>query len=237
MSISFLGECLYRHRLVVERKEEVNQLSNAMKSWERDTGRSSISKLTDGVKKQAPLRERISYTVYKLKTQNSRLQQAEHRMTDHYNELFRKCTNAVMAKDSVRASMYANECAEVKKMSQTIVRSMFAIEQVMLRLETIEEFGDVVVTMNPVAGVINNLRGSLAGIVPEVSYTLGEIGDQMNNMVVESGGATAITMNTLSAGEEADRILSDANTVAEQRMKEKFPTLPSAVSQSMEGAS
>jgi division protein CdvB (Snf7/Vps24/ESCRT-III family) len=201
---------------VAEPKEEVNQLSNAMKSG-RDTGRSSISRLTDGVKKQAPLRKDL-YTVYKLKTQNSRLQQAEHRMTDHYNELFRKCTNAVMAKDSVRASMYANECAEVKKMSQTIVRSMFAIEQVMLRLETIEEFGDVVVTMNPVAGVINNLRGSLAGIVPEVSYTLGEIGDQMNNMVVESGGATAITMNTFSAGEEADRILSDANTIA-NRMK------------------
>ena len=114
---------------------------------------------------------------------------------------------------------------------------MFAIEQVILRLETIEEFGDVVVTMNPVAGVINSLRGSLAGIVPEVSYTLGEIGDQMNNMVVESGGVTAITMNTFSANEEAERILSDANTIAEQRMKEKFPTLPSAESPTMEGTS
>jgi len=156
-------------------------------------------------------------------------------MTDHYNELFRKCTNAVMAKDNTRASMYANECAEIKKMSQTIVRSTFAIEQVMLRLETIEEFGDVVATMNPVAGVINALRGSLAGIMPEVSYTLGEIGDQMNNMVMEAGGATAVTTSVFSSGEEAERILNDANTIAEQRMKEKFPTLPSTELPTVEG--
>ncbi len=212
-------------------------MSNAIKSWERNGGKSSLSKLSDGVKKQAPLRERISYTVYKLKTQSARLQQSERRMTDHYNELFRKCTNSVMAKDNTRASMYANECAEVKKMSQTIVRSMFAIEQVILRLETIEEFGDVVVTMNPIAGVINSLRGSLAGIVPEVSYTLGEIGDSMNNMVVESGGVTAISTNTFSANEESERILTDANAIAEQRMKEKFPTLPSAESPTLEGTS
>lgn len=222
---------------MAKRKEEVKKLSNSLKTWERSGGKSSLSKLSDGMKKQPPLKERISYTVYKLKTQNSRLQQSERRMTDHYNEIFRKCTNAVMAKDSTRASMYANECAEIKKMSQTIVRSMFAIEQVVLRLETIEEFGDVVGTMNPIAGVITSLRGSLAGIVPEVSYTLGEIGDQMNNMVVESGGVTAINMSTLSASEESEKILGDANAIAEQRMKEKFPTLPSAESPTMEGTS
>jgi len=207
-------------------------LAKALKTWERDGGQSS----SRFGRKQPPLRERISYTVYRLKTQSTRLQQAERRMTDHYTELFRKCTNAVMAKDSTRASMYANECAEIKKMSQIIVRSMFAIEQVMLRLETIEEFGDVVVTMNPVAGVIQALRGSLAGIMPEVSYTLGEIGDQMNNMVMEAGGASAITVNAFSSGEEAEHILNDANAIAEQRMKEKFPTLPSTELPSVQGS-
>ena len=209
-------------------------MAKALKTWERNDGQSSFSRL--GVKKNPPLRERISYTVYRLKTQNTRLQQAERRMTDHYTELFRKCTNAVMAKDSTRASMYANECAEIKKMSQTIVRSMFAIEQVMLRLETIEEFGDVVVTMSPVAGVVTALRGSLAGIMPEVSYTLGEIGDQMNNMVMEAGGASSVTVNMFSSGEEAERILNDANAIAEQRMKERFPELPSTELPTVEGS-
>jgi division protein CdvB (Snf7/Vps24/ESCRT-III family) len=155
-------------------------------------------------------------------------------MQNHYNGIFRKCTNAVLSKDTVRSSMYANECAEIRKMCQTILRSQFAIEQVMLRLETVEEFGDIVVEMSPVAGVINSIRGHLVGIVPDVSYKLGEIGDTLNNMVMESGGATSMSWNVMSSGEEADKILADANTIAEQKMKDKFPTLPDTSLPSLE---
>jgi division protein CdvB (Snf7/Vps24/ESCRT-III family) len=111
-------------------------------------------------------------------------------------------------------------------MCQTILRSQFAIEQVVLRLETVEEFGDIAVEMSPVAGVISSIRGHLSGIVPEVSYTLGEIGDSLNDLVMDSGGATTMSWNISSSGDEADKILLDANTIAEQKMKEKFPTLP-----------
>jgi len=201
-------------------------LSHAIKSWERKDNRSTISKITETMKKTPPLRERISYTIYKLKTQEGRLDQAYQRMQNHYNELFRKCTNAVLAKDAARASIYANECAEIRKMCQTILRSQFAIEQVMLRLETVEEFGDVVVEMSPVAGVINSIKGHLAGVVPEVSYKLGEIGDTLNDLVMESGGASSVSWNVSTSGEDADKILTDANLIAEQKMKEKFPTLP-----------
>jgi len=201
-------------------------LSNTIKSWEKKDSRSTFSKIADTVKKAPPLRERISYTVYKLKVQEGRLDQAYQRMQNHYNELFRKCTNAVLAKDAARASIYANECAEIRKMCQTILRSQFAIEQVMLRLETVEEFGDIVVEMSPVAGVINSIKTHLAGVVPEVSYKLGEIGDTLNDLVMEAGGASSVSWNVSSSGEDADKILSDANVIAEQKMKEKFPTLP-----------
>ncbi|MEM2921046.1 MAG: Snf7 family protein [Candidatus Bathyarchaeia archaeon] len=209
-------------------------MTDVLRTWEKKSGSSAFSRIAENVKKNAPLKERISYTIYRLKIQSRRLEQAGQRMQSHYNEIFRKCTNAIMVKDNVRASMYANECAEIKKMCQTILSSQFAIEQLVLRLETIEEFGDVVVEMSPVAGVINSLRTHLAGIVPEVSFKLGEIGDSLNDLVMESGGATAMTVNIGSSSEEAERILSDANTIAEQKMKEKFPTLPQTELPSLE---
>jgi division protein CdvB (Snf7/Vps24/ESCRT-III family) len=55
-------------------------------------------------------------------------------------------------------------------------------------------------------------------------------------MVTESGGATAFQMNNFSSSEEAEKILTDANAIAEQRMKEKFPTLPSTDLPSLEGS-
>jgi len=201
-------------------------LTDTFKTWEKKDNRTTFSRIADSMKKGPPLRERISYTIYKLKVQEGRLDQAYQRMQNHYNELFRKCTNAVLAKDAARASIYANECAEIRKMCQTILRSQFAIEQVMLRLETVEEFGDIVVEMTPVAGVIGSIKTHLAGVVPEVSYKLGEIGDNLNDLVMEAGGASSVSWNVSSSGEDADKILSDANAIAEQKMKEKFPTLP-----------
>lgn len=209
-------------------------MTDAIKTWERKDRRSTVSRIVDTVKKPAPLRERISYTIYKLKVQEGRLDQAYQRMQNHYNGIFKRCTNAVLAKDSARASIYANECAEIRKMCQTILRSQFAIEQVILRLETVEEFGDIVVEMSPVAGVITSIRGHLAGVVPEVSYKLGEIGDTLNDLVMEAGGAASVSWNVMSSGEEAEKILTDANTVAEQKMKEKFPTLPDTSLPSLE---
>ena len=172
--------------------------------------------------------------MYKLKSQEGRLDQAYQRMQNHYNEIFRKCTNAVLGKDAARSSIYANECAEIRKMCQTILRSQFAIEQVVLRLETVEEFGDIMAEMSPVAGVINSIRGHLSGVVPEVSYKLGEIGDTLNDLVMDAGGASSLSWNVVSSGEEAEKILTDANTIAEQKMKEKFPTLPDTSLPSLE---
>jgi division protein CdvB (Snf7/Vps24/ESCRT-III family) len=119
-------------------------------------------------------------------------------------------------------------------MCQTILRSQFAIEQVTLRLETVEEFGDIAVEMNPISGVTSSIRGSLAGVVPEVSYTLGDIGNTLNDLVMEAGGATTTSWNVTASGEEANQILSDASAIAEQKMKERFPTLPDSGLPSLE---
>ena len=212
-------------------------MADLIKSWESSSQPSTFSKISRAMKKPKPLRERISFTIYKLKVQQGRLEQSYQRMQKHYNGLFRRCTNAVLAKDSARASIYANECAEIRKMCQTILRSQFAIEQVVLRLETVEEFGDIAVEMNPVANVINSIKGNLSGVVPEVSYRLGEIGNSLNDLVVDSGRVTATSWNVITAGEDADKILEDANAIAEQKMKEKFPTLPTTTLPSLEKSS
>ncbi|MEM3047508.1 MAG: Snf7 family protein, partial [Candidatus Bathyarchaeia archaeon] len=124
---------------------------------------------------------------------------------------------------------YANECAEVRKMSKILLRAQMALEQVMLRLETVEEFGDVIVVMGPVAGVVHSLKTQLAGVIPEVSYELGEIGEELNKIVVDVGESTGHAWEISSTGEEAQKILDDAAAVSEQRMKERFPDLPTII--------
>ena len=63
--------------------------------------------------------------------------------------------------------------------------------------------------------------------IPQVGYELGEISESLNSVVMEVGEATGQNYDFEASGAESQKILSDANTIAETRMREKFPELPS----------
>ncbi len=200
-------------------------MTDAIKNWEMKQKNSVFKSIISKVSKGPSLRERISQTIFKLKVQNEKLEQTILRMQNSYDRLFSKCTEAITSKNQMQAATYANECAEIKKIISILLKSQYAIEQVILRLETVEEFGDVVHEMGPVTGVIASIKGQLSGIIPEASYKLGEIGDSLNDLVIGIGVSTGASWS-VEANEEASKILEEAAVIAEQRMKEKFPGLP-----------
>src|SRR3989449_2039764 len=198
----------------------------SLKNWDRGQKEPLLSKLTERVHHQEPLKERISQCIYRLRVQQNRLEGANLKTQQHDKSLFDKCVQAQMAKDTARSTMYANEIAEIRKMAKITIRSELALEQVVLRLETIQEFGDVAATMGPIAGVVQAIKNQISGVMPEVSYELGEISESLNGMVMEVGEATGQGFDMEASVAEATKIMGEANTIAEQRMREKFPDLP-----------
>lgn len=188
----------------------------SVKGWDKRTGI---------IRRQPPLKERVAHSMYRLKVQENRLEGAAMRMQQHDRTLFEKCVAAQTTKDASRAAMYANECAEVRKMQKVILRAALALEQVTLRLESVQEFGDIIVTMAPVAGVVRSLQSQLSGVIPEVSYELGRIGEDLGKIVIEFGETTGAGWEIEATG-EAQKILDEASAVAEQKMKERFPEIP-----------
>ncbi len=131
-----------------------------------------------------------------------------------------------MEKDAARAAMYANECAQIRKMAKVTLQCQLALEQAALRLETVREFGQVASMMTPVAAVVRSVQGQITGVIPEVGFELGEIGEMLNSVVYEVGEASSANYEPQTASEEAQRILTEANTLAEHRMQQRFPDLP-----------
>jgi division protein CdvB (Snf7/Vps24/ESCRT-III family) len=140
--------------------------------------------------------------------------------------LYGKCVLAVQGKNTELASMYANECAELRKMAKVVLHSELALEQVTLRLETVNEFGDIAYTMMPVAHVVKALKTQLQGVMPEVSLELSEVNETLEGLAVEVGEASETSFDMSASSEDSQKILTEANIVAEQKMKERFPELP-----------
>jgi len=200
-----------------------------LKNWERDEGYSVFRRVQDRIHPGPPLKERLTNSIYRIQVMRHRMDDTENRLTQKDKDMFNKCVNAQMAKQTDRAAMYANELAEMRKIAKLILRSQMALEQVELRLATIRDFGDVAVTMAPIIGIVHAIKNQLMGVMPEVSYELGTIGETLNSLVVEAGDVTGTGYDIEASSEEATKILTEANAVAEQKMKERFPELPIAV--------
>jgi division protein CdvB (Snf7/Vps24/ESCRT-III family) len=173
-----------------------------------------------------PLKEKIAHAVYRLECQRTKLQESSSHLQQRDREMFERCIGAKGANDGAHAIIYANECVEIRKMAKIVLCSELALERVILRLETIEEVGDLLVQMAPIVGIVHETKGRLKGIIPEVSQELEEINGVLNDTLIETGEVAGANVAIDAGSEEAKKILEEATAVAEQKMSENFPELP-----------
>jgi division protein CdvB (Snf7/Vps24/ESCRT-III family) len=197
--------------------------------------KTSIGKKLREALKPTPLRKRITLSLSTMKIQLKRLDNTLRQLEQRDKRLYDRCVKAFHEKNQAMAAMYANECAEIRKIAKMTLASQLALERVALRLETIREFGDIAYGMNAAAKVVNMIKDNLQNIIPEVSMKLEEVNDSLQSMILEVGEATESTLSMEASSEEAEKILAEANTLAEQKLRDAFPELP-AVSAEEPGA-
>ncbi len=203
-----------------------SRLEKFVKDWDDSPKPSVKERIARIIHPPPPMRYKLAMALYKVKIQVNRLEHLFNKLQERDKMLFEKVVSAQMMKDSARAAIYANEVAEVRKIAKTVLRAQLALEQVALRLETVRELGDVLVTMAPIVEVIKDIKQHLKGIVPEIAFELDEIDSTLHSIVLEAGEFTGTSIDSTIVSGEAKKILEEASIIAEQRMKEKFPELP-----------
>jgi len=187
---------------------------------------SFIKKMEDKIHPE-PLKERVVHASFRLKTQLEKLEHMYSRLQQRDRELFQRCVGAQISKDTAHSKIYANECAEIRKIAKVVLGSQLALEKVILRLETVEEFGDVMAQVAPVIGIVKETKSKIAGIVPQVATELEEVNDLLSDMTTEAGEITESSLPIEATDQEAKKVLEETGLIAEQRLHDHFPDIPS----------
>jgi division protein CdvB (Snf7/Vps24/ESCRT-III family) len=207
--------------------EDVNLSERFAKKWEIKREESSFTNsLREVVKPPAPLKPRLDFAVRRLELQASRLDQASERFSQRDKALFSKIVDAYAKHDTAHANIYANELSEVRKMEKLVMNARLALDQVVLRMKTVTEFGDLVSTLGPCIGVLRSVNVGLCGVLPEAENELGDISNMLSGLMFDCGASSGISLNFNSVNEDAAKILEEAATVAEQKVSANFPDLP-----------
>jgi division protein CdvB (Snf7/Vps24/ESCRT-III family) len=103
-----------------------------------------------------------------------------------------------------------------------------ALEQVSMRLSTIHDMGDAMVALGPAISSIKSLKPSLGRFVPGADGEINNMQSLLSGIMMDSlqSSGIGVEINTTGGG-DIDQIMMEASAVAEQKMQDKFPFIPS----------
>jgi len=196
------------------------------KTWARQETKGMTEKLRDAIKPQGALKPRIQTAVTKLQGQTSKMDVMLTRLHERDEQLFARIVTAMENHDTSASKVLSSELAEVRKVSRMLGNARTSLEQVELRLSTIHDLGDAMVSIGPAMSTMKGLKSSLSSFMPEADSELNSMTETLSGLMVDSLSSDTFTMESDIVNEETDAILQEASAVAEQQTDEKFPSIP-----------
>ena len=199
-------------------------------SWDKVTGESLSQKVINRIKPEEPIKTKIDFAQKKLQFQIIKLEGINEKLQKKHDMIFEKIVNAQRNNQTGYAQAYAGELTQVRKMKNMVSGAKLSMEQIKLRLDTVSELGDVVVTLSPCMAIIRGLAPSLKGIMPEANASMQDLsqilGDVMSGSSLSMGDGISISAETNA---DTLAILEEAHSVIAGQTKSAIPEIPDSL--------
>lgn len=201
-------------------------------NWNRTPKPGFNEQIHGMIKKEPPLKPRIQQSVGKLNQTISKIDYMHKKLQEKDAKLFNRIVDAQQRHDKTTGKVLANELAEVRKNERLLGNLKLSLDQVQLRLSTMNELGDAMVTLGPVITTMRSIGPALSRFIPQAGAEFEMMSGLLGGMMTDSfGGSFELDS---SSNEETDSILREAAAVAGNRVSEKFPSVPSPINSGLE---
>ncbi len=156
------------------------------KSWAHQETKGVTERIRQAVKPQGALKPRIQTAVTKLQGQTSKMDAMLTRLHDRDEQLFARIVTAMQSHDTTASKVLSSELAEVRKVSRMLGNAKMSLEQVQLRLSTIHDLGDAMVSIGPAMSTMKGLKSSLSRFMPEADSELNSMTETLSGLMVDS---------------------------------------------------
>jgi division protein CdvB (Snf7/Vps24/ESCRT-III family) len=170
------------------------------------------------------VRPKLASTIKEIELHRRELENLRTKLETRRRSLFDTTVKAMMSRDRSKATVYANEWAELRKVGRVVYASELALTQVTLRLESIVDVGDVMAHMSMAFKVLRRVNKTVQGLVPSLDQASSEISNTLTETMAEMGNVSpSISLNIQT--ESGEELVEQAKRLAEQRAEEMKLTL------------
>jgi len=197
------------------------------KNWNEVKNSINLSqKFLNKIKPETALKNRISDAEKKLEYQISRLDQVHNKLKQNHDHLFKKIVEAKLIHNESRARTYAIELQEIKKIKNKIAGAKLAMEHIKLRLGTVSELGDIIVTLSPCMSLIKGLTPSISGLFPQINTAMQDLPNMFEDILAGSSLSAESMMQPYEGSADTEAILNEAQHALEGKTRTSIPEAP-----------
>ncbi len=177
-----------------------------------------------GLGREENVKPKIASTIKEIELHRRELENLRVKLEQRRKSLFDTTVRAIMSKDRSKAAVYANEWAELRKVGKVVYASELALTQVVLRLQSIVDVGDVMSHMTMAFKVLRKVNKTVQGLVPSLDAASDEINNALTETMSEMGHVSpSIELNIHT--ESGEELVEQARKLAEERADEMKRTL------------
>ena len=196
------------------------------KNWREVKNGILSQKFLDRVRPEARLKNKMYDAGKKMESQILRLEQTQTKLKQNHEHVFKKIVNAKLIRNESRARTYAIELQEIKKAKNKIAEAKLAMEQIKLRLSTVSELGDIVVTLSPCMSLIKGLAPSISTLMPQMHTSMEDLTNMFGDMLTDSSLSQESMTPIHQGNTDTDAILQEAHDVIEGKTRTAMPEPP-----------
>lgn len=172
-----------------------------------------------GIGSDGDVKPKIASTIKEIEAHRKELENLRLKLEQRRKALFDTTVKAMMSKDQTKASVYADEWSELRKVGRVVYASELALTQVVLRLESISYVGDVMYHMSRAFRVVKKVNKTVQGLVPTLDQASDDINNTLNETMSQMGQfSPSINLNIRT--ESGEELVEQARRLAEERAEE-----------------
>ncbi len=188
-----------------------------------------------GIGREVDVKPKIASTIKEIELHRRELENLRVKLEQRRKSLFDTTVKAMMSRDQSKATVYANEWSELRKVGKVVYASELALTQVVLRLESILDVGDVMYHMSMAFKVLRKVNKTVQGLAPSLDQASSDINNALTEtMAGMENISPSISLNIQT--ESGEELVEQARRLAEERADEMKRSLGASTLQVARGA-
>src|SRR5687767_3571036 len=184
--------------------------------------------MAGGADKRQQFVSQVSNATTIVHSQLGRLKVLDRRFANMEALYLEQIVNNIKTGNNTRAKIIASELSNVKRVRRTTQHTSLALEALVIRFSTINEFATILDTIDPTVEMIRGIQSEIAKAIPAANQAFSDVSSMTTDVLLNANIKSEAKIST-PVDEDALLILHEIEGALESETKAKLPEVPTGV--------